>query len=184
MLSGIKQPNAFYMETYYTIEEKYLQVLDELNYGERPKALKLLNEIIANDATYARAHYQLGLMYYYSIEDYQLAGYHFKLCAELEPDFPEVYEHYLRLVIFLGMDKMVNTVAEKALAVKGVNTAVINSLLGLFAEKKKDWARSITYYHSALLDATNKDEQDNAEADIKRIREKLRVNVKYNYLMA
>jgi len=172
------------METYYTIEEKYLQVLDELNYGERPKALKLLNEIITNDPTYARAHYQLALLYYYTIEDYQMAGYHFKLCAELEPDFPEVYEHYLRLVIFLGMDKMVNTIYQKSLTVKGVNQAIINSLLGLFAEKKKDWAKSVSHYQLALLDATNKEEQDNAEADIKRVREKLKVTTLYNYILS
>lgn len=172
------------MKTFYTIEEKYLHALDELNYGERSKALKLLNEIIANDPDYARAHYQLGLMYYYAIEDYQAAGYHLKLCAELEPDFPEVYEHYLRLVVLLGMDKMVDNVAKKALNVKGVNIAAINASLGLFAEKKKDWDSAIAYYRLALLESTRKKEQDSLEEDIKRVKDKKRLEVKYNYLVA
>ena len=88
------------MDIYLTIEEKYLQALDELWYGEPPKALQLLNEIIANDPLYARAHYQLGKIYYYEISDYLAAGYHFKTCAELEPQFPDVYFHYLRLLLF------------------------------------------------------------------------------------
>jgi len=172
------------MKTFYTVEEKYLCALDELNYGERAKALKLLNEIIANDPAYARAHYQLGLMYFYAIEDYQAAGYHLKVCAELEPDFTEVYEHYLRLVVLLGMDKLVNTVAQKALQVKGVNIAAINTSLGLYAEKKKDWNKAIGYYRLALLESTDKKEQDGLEEGIKRVKDKKRLGVKYNYLVS
>lgn len=172
------------METFYTIEEKYLCALDELNYGERAKALKLLNEIIVNDPNYARAHFQLGLMYFYAIEDYQAAGYHLKLCAEIEPDFPEVYDHYLRLVVLLGMDKLVDVVAQKALKVKGVNTTAINASLGLFAEKRKDWNNAISYYRSALLESTRKIEQDSLEEDIKRVKDKKRLEVKYNYLVS
>jgi tetratricopeptide (TPR) repeat protein len=87
------------MDTYYTIEEKYLQAVDELSFGETPKALNLLNAIIADDATYARAHHQLGKIYYYDLKDYQTAGFHFKTCMELEPLFPDNYFHYLSLVV-------------------------------------------------------------------------------------
>jgi tetratricopeptide (TPR) repeat protein len=172
------------METYYTIEEKYLQVLDELSYGERPRALKLLNEIITNEPGYARAHFQLGMLYYYSIEDYQAAGYHFKRFAELEPEFPELYEHYLRLVVFLGMNKMVAVIAGKALSVKGVNIAVIYGLLGLFAEKKKQWQEATDHYRKALLESTDQDEQKTMEEDIKRVNAKRLTERKYIYLVS
>src|SRR5471030_115029 len=122
------------MDTYYTIEEKYLQAVDELGYGETPKGLQLLNEIINNDPLYARAHYQLGKIYYYDVLDYQTAGYHFKTCMELEPSFPGIYFHYLRLVVFLNMEKQVNHIVAKALTTPGVNAAAIHNLLGLFFE--------------------------------------------------
>src|ERR1700741_3874613 len=113
------------MEIYLTIEEKYLKAVDKMWYGKNPKALRLLNEIIADDPFYAKAHYQLGKLYYYEINDYQAAGYHFKTCTELAPDFPDAYFDYLHLLVFLGMGKLVESVKEKALAVPGVNTASI-----------------------------------------------------------
>lgn len=101
------------MDIYLTIEEKYLHAIDELSYGHRPKALQLLNEIITDDPFYARAHYQLGKLYYYEINDYQSAGYHFKTCAELEPLFPDVYYHYLSLLVFLNMEKQISLIRIK-----------------------------------------------------------------------
>src|SRR3569833_2273960 len=111
------------MNTYYTIEEKYLQATDKLDYGKTPKALQLLNEIISNEPLFAKAHYQLGKIYYYDLEDYQTAGYHFKTCMELEPAVPGNYFHYLNLVVYLNMQKLVKTVADKALATPGVDLA-------------------------------------------------------------
>lgn len=49
------------MDTYYTIDEKYLQAVEEYQYGESPKSLQLLNEIIAADPLYARAYFSWGL---------------------------------------------------------------------------------------------------------------------------
>jgi len=169
------------MDIYLTIEEKYLQALDELWYGEPPKALQLLNEIIANDPLYARAHYQLGTIYYYEISDYQAAGFHFKTCAELEPQFPDVYYHYLRLLVFLNMEKQVQLVSQKALTIPGVNTAAIYNLVGLFAERKKEWSAASEAYRKALLEATSKNEKDNIEESIQRVKDKKRQMKKYNY---
>lgn len=146
-------------------------------YGQPPKALQLLNEIIANDPLYARAHYQLGKIYYYQISDYQPAGFHFKTCAEIEPQFPD----YLRLLVFLRMDKQVALVSQKALATAGVNSASILILIGLFAEQKKEWRAASEVYRKALLEATNKNEKDNIEQSIKRVKEKKCQMKKYNY---
>ena len=169
------------MDIYLTIEEKYLKALDELWYGEPPKALQLLNEIIANDPLYARAHFQLGKIHYYEISDYQAAGYHFKTCAELEPQFPDVYYHYLRLLVFLHMEKQFKSVSEKALQVPGVNCASVYNLIGLFAEKKRAWSDAIEAYRNAFLEATCKDEKDNIQESIERVKEKKRQVKKYNY---
>jgi hypothetical protein len=40
------------MDTYYTIEEKYLQAVNEAVYGETPKGLQLFKEIINSDPFY------------------------------------------------------------------------------------------------------------------------------------
>jgi tetratricopeptide (TPR) repeat protein len=172
------------MDTYYTIEEKYLQAVDEINYGENPKGLKLLNEIISNDPLHARAHYQLGKIFYYEIKDYQAAGYHFKTCAELEPSFPDVYYHYLHLIVFLNMDKKVNEVAVKALTIPGVSAAAIHNLLGLFAEKNKSWTVAINEYQSAFIEVIDKKHQEDIEISIERVKQKMQHNNNYRYYLA
>ena len=169
------------MDIYLTIEEKYLQIIEEIGWGEKPKALQLLNEIIADDPFYAKAHYQLGMINYYDIRDYQAAGYHFKTCAELAPDFPDVYYHYLHLLVFLGMEKHFQLVKVKALTVPGVNLASIYCLDALIAEKRKEWDAALEGYRRALTEATCKTEKDNVEESIERVKFKRKHSKKYVY---
>jgi tetratricopeptide (TPR) repeat protein len=169
------------MDIYLTIEEKYLQAVYELNYGEYPRALQLLNEITDADPLYSRAHYQLGRLYYYEVKDYRAAGYHFKTCAGLEPTFPDVYKDYLHLLVFLDMGRQVQLIKEQALKVPGVNVSCIHYLGGLHAEKNREWATALPSYQQALLAATCKRDKHNAEAGIERVNAKSRLSGKYYY---
>jgi len=171
------------MDTYYTIEEKYLKAVDKLSYNT-PKALNLLNTIIANDPLYARAHYQLGKIYYYDLQDYQTAGYHFKTCMELEPLFPDNYFDYLSLVVFLNMDKYVASVSAKALATPGVDTCAIYNLLGLYAEKNKNWNKALDAYRQAYMEATDKIDHDDIDESITRVKLKIRKSAAYRYTLS
>lgn len=172
------------MDTYYTIEEKYLQAVEELNYGETPKSLRLLNDIIQTEPLYARAHYQLGLIYYYNVGDYQTAGYHLKLCAELEPMFPDVYLPYLELLIFLNMENLAASVSKKALHVPGVDHSGIYEQLGLMAEKNNNWAVATEMYRKALLASSSKKQVSAMEENIERIALKIRSTQVYAYSLA
>jgi tetratricopeptide (TPR) repeat protein len=171
------------MNTYYTIEEKYLQATDKLNYGKTPKALQLLNEIVSNDPLYARAHHQLGKIYYYDLEDYQTAGYHFKTCMEIEPAFPGNYFHYLHLVVFLNMEKQVALIAEKALITPGVDIAEIYDLLGLSAEKNRHLEKALKAYNKAFEMVTEKSDREKIEDSIKRVTAKMQLNNAYRYTL-
>ncbi len=171
------------MNTYYTIDEKYLQAVDKLSYGRTPKALQLFNEIVSNDPLYAKAHYQLGKIYYYDLEDYQAAGYHFKICMELEPGFPGNYYHYLNLAVFLNMQKLVKAIAEKALDVPGVDVADIYELLGLSAEKNKELEKALAAYNNAFDTVTNKTDKRKIEESIERINAKMQRVKAYQYTL-
>ena len=168
------------MNTYYTIDEKYLQAVDKVTW-KTPKALQLFNEIISNDPLYAKAHYQLGKIYYYDLEDHQTAGYHFKTCMELEPAFPGNYYHYLHLVVFLNMEKQVRLIAEEALTVPGVVVADIYELLGLSAEKNKQLEKALTAYNNAFDTVTDNDDKRNIEKAIERVTAKMQRIQAYKY---
>lgn len=169
------------MDILYNVDEKYLQALDELFYGETPKALHILNQIIDTDPDYARAYYHLGYLQYYHFRNYQSAGYYFKRCIELEPDFPLVYKHYLKLLIVLKMHKLINITAEKALSTPGVNEADIYELLGGYAEKMQDFNAAKAHYKKAILANTSQDDHKDLEEHITRITAKLDAGKKLIY---
>jgi len=171
------------MDILYTVDEKYLQAVEELHYGELPKALHFFNEIINTDPEYARAYYQLGCIYYYQFKSYQTAGFYFKKCTELDAEFPEVYEHYLKLLITLKMHKSVQQVAGKALGVPGVCKANIYESLGLYAEENQNLKLARAKYELAAMATSCQTDHTLYEEHLKRIANKLRADnrVLYTY---
>lgn len=169
------------MELYYSLEEKYIQAIEEVRYGETAKAVKLLNEMLAAEPAYARTYFLLGRINYYDMNDYQAAGYFFNKCIELEPGFPDVYTHYIKLLVFLKMDKTATQIAEKALHIPGVDAGLIFEQLGLLAEKNRNWALAIHNYTEGLLSVTSKSASENMEDAIERVKLKMIKQQKYNY---
>jgi len=169
------------MNTYYTVEEKYLKAVEKAYYGRTPRAMQLLKEIIEHEPFYARAHHQLGKIYYYDANDYQSAGFHFKTCMELEPSFPDNYFHYLHLVVFLNMEKQVKLISEKALQIPGVEVSSVYNQLGLFYEKNNNWTKSSDAYQKAFIAVTGKDEKEEIEESLQRIREKTQRSKQFQY---
>lgn len=161
------------MDIYTTVEEKYLQAIEELHWGELPQALQYFNEIIVFDPDYARAYFQLGHIYQTRFKDYKTAGYYYKRCIELDPDFPEVYKPYLKLVITLKMNKLVKQVAEKALLVPGVNESHIYECLGLYAEQQQHFIEAANYFKKAELFNAVQEEQSTLREHQTRIKSKM-----------
>lgn len=169
------------MDIYFTIEEKYLQAVEEYNYGTLPKTLQLLNEIVATASTFARAHYLLGKMHYNDMNDYQSAGYHYQTCVELEPSFPDAYVPYLRLLLFLNKSTLAQTVSTKALQVPGVDHSHVHEIMGQIAEKNSQWTKAAELFRKALLAADDKSQVDDVQEHIKRIELKLQSTRVYVY---
>jgi tetratricopeptide (TPR) repeat protein len=169
------------METYYTTEEKFLQAVDELSFGETPKALQLLNALLEAEPAYARTYYQLGVIYYYHLMDYKAAGYYLGKCTELDPSFAPVYADYLKLLVFLNMEKKAKSVAEAAIHIPGVCPGVVYQSLGLLHEKKHDYASSLVYYQKSALNTTDNSEIEKINSDINRVKQKMEAHKKYKY---
>lgn len=137
------------MDIYTTVEEKYLQAIEELHWGELPKALQYFKQVIAFDEDYARAYFQLGNIYLNHFKDYKTAGYYYKRCIELDADFPDAYEPYLEIVVTLKMHRLVKQVAERALSVPGVSETRIYESLGLYAERLQNFEEAASYFKKA-----------------------------------
>ncbi|MEH3111924.1 hypothetical protein [Pedobacter terrae] len=161
------------MDIYTTVEEKYLQAIEELRWGELPQALHYFNEIIVSAPDYARAYFQLGNIYQNHFKDYKTAGYYYKRCIELDPDFPEVYKPYLELVIILKMRKLVKQIAEKALLVPGVCESHIYECLGLHAEQQLNFEEAANHFKKAELFNALHEEQRTLQEHQTRVKGKI-----------
>ncbi len=174
----------FEMDIFYTIEEKYLQAVEEYRYGESPKCLQLLNEIMAAEPGYARAWYLAGQIHYQYLNDYQQAGYCFKTCNELEPTFPDVYEPYIKLLAFLNMDKHLIVVKQLALKTPGVDHAVIWNLLGQYAERHLNLPEARICYEKAYVKAIDTEQMKEIESSLERVAAKQARKAAYQYSLS
>jgi len=169
------------MDTYFTLEERYIQAVEEARYGEAAKALKLFNDLLEADPGYARTYYQLGYINYYYIHDYQTAGYYFNRCIELEPHFPDVYNEFTKLLLFLNRDKHLIQIAEKALKVAGVNKCKVYKRLALMEERNLNYQAAINFYRKAFVLATSKQKSDEIDEAINRVRRKQQQHKNFVY---
>jgi tetratricopeptide (TPR) repeat protein len=160
------------MDILYTVEEKYLQAIEELYYGELPKALHLFHEIIKADAAYARAYYRLGNLYQYEFKDYPSAGYYYQQCIAIDPAFPDVYEHYLKLLVTLNKHKMIAAIAEQAFGIAGVCQWQLHEVLGAYAETQQDFAKAQSHYEQAGLMSICSTAHQTFQEHVKRVRAK------------
>jgi len=169
------------MDIYVTIEERYVQAVEELRYGEAAKALRLFNDLVASDESYARAYFQLGIINFYYIKDYQAAGYYFNRCIETEPGFPDVYEDFMKLLVFLNMEKKAKNIAARSLQIAGTNQRLIYQQLGLLEEKGQRWNAALDYYRKAYSYSLEKDDAEDSKADIQRVKDKISQASKFVY---
>jgi tetratricopeptide (TPR) repeat protein len=169
------------MDIYCTIEERYIQATEELRYGEAAKALQLFNELLVADAGYARTYFQLGIINYYYIKDYQAAGFYFSRCIEIDASFPDVYEDFMKLLVFLNMKKKAQQTASKALTVAGVNQRLVYQQLGILEEKNQNWNAALDCYRKAYSFSLEKEDTDNSKSDIERVKDKLAGGARFVY---
>jgi len=164
------------MDIYTSVEEKYLQAIEELQCGDLPLALRYFNQIIAFDEDYARAYFQLGHIYHIHFKDFKTAGYYYKRCIELNPEFPDAHQPYLEIVIVLKMHNLIKQVAERALNVPGVEEARIYESLGLYAERQQNFEEAARHFKKAEFFNEETEEAQVFQAHQKRVRNKMNSN--------
>ena len=79
------------------------------------------------------------------------------------------------------MNTKVKEVAAKALNTPGVDAADIHQLLGLFAEKNKNWADALNAYRTAFMEVTCKKQKGDVEGSIERVKSKIQQRQSYQY---
>lgn len=160
------------MNMYYTIDEKYLEALEKLDYGNIPEAKILLEGILESEPGYGKAHFHLACIYYEYLAEYPLAIRHMELALTFAPDFPDVYHRYTWILYELGCQAKLWEVSQKALKVKGICVACVYLTLANSYEKSGNWAKALQYYKEAYLSALEDRDLQRAKGGLRRVEEK------------
>lgn len=169
------------MDILYTVDEKYLQAIEELTYGEIPRALHLLREIINQDESYARAYYSIGVIQHYHLKDFSAAGYYYKTCLSLDTKFPDVYADYLKLLISLQLHKTIQQVVQVAFETPGVDLASIYEMLGAYEEQRLNFLLAKQHYEKAASIAIIDQQHNELQGHLRRVNTKIKAKQKMVY---
>jgi tetratricopeptide (TPR) repeat protein len=169
-------------ELFYTIDEKYLCAADEICCTNFAKAKIMLEQILDEEPAYAKAHYQLGRIYYYELGEYTKAQAHFEMAIGFSPDLSWTYQTYLELLVHLGKKEQALLLAERALKVNGTCSACISNCTGMLHEKSADLKEAIQYYKKALYHATSSCCENDFTSNLQRAERKLKSQKNYLYV--
>ena len=107
------------------VENLFLEVGKAIDERNISGAKELLEEILAIDPGYGRAHNHLGWIYETKIKDFERAKRHYELALKFcKGDYPIVYVNYSYLLIEFGYLEEAEKIIDEGLRVPGTDRAL------------------------------------------------------------
>ncbi len=144
------------MDTY--VDDMILQVDRLFDDGEYAEGRKILEEILEMEPDCGRAHNHIGWLYYYKLDNYRKAEYHYKLALKFSPKYPATWINYGNFLNYLGRFQELQKHVDLAMTVPGVSKAVMLNLLGQANEAEGLHKQALNYYYEAYMKALNKND--------------------------
>lgn len=140
------------------VENLFLEVtraIDEQNLSE---AKNLLEEILAIDPGYGRAHDHLGWIYETKIKDFDQAKMHYELALKFcRKTYPFTYVNYAYLLIDYGHFERAMEIIEEGHTVQGIDRAVLFYQTGKINEHQMNFLKAFQFYKKAEKASVSKD---------------------------
>ncbi len=131
-----------------------------------------LEEALAEEPTYGKAHNHLGWLYMYHLHDLDKAERHLKLALKYTSNYNAPYVHMSTLLFDMGRFDACERMLEQADQVPGVEKSFICNEYGRLHEVKGRYRSAIKSYKDAIRWSLNDHEIAIAKDNIKRCRNK------------
>lgn len=140
--------------------------------GKINDAIEVLNDILADDPLFGKAHNHLGYIYETKIRDYTKAEEHYKICLKTNPEYGAVY--YNAAILFSTLKKYdeLKALLKKAETVPGINLSTINNEWGIMYEALGDFDNAIEHYKKVVTSTFDNKTLDIAMESVKRCEKK------------
>ena len=131
-----------------------------------------LEDALAEEPTYGKAHNHLGWLYLYHLNDLEKAERHLKLALKYTTNYKAPYIHMSTLLFDLGKFAECELILGQAEQVPGVDKSFIFNEYGRLNEIKGLYSTAIKSYKNAIKWSLNEHEIAIAKDNIKRCKNK------------
>lgn len=157
------------MNTYAEYIENVIQLAeDAMDHGKYDEAKRLLENGLMEEPGYARLHASMGDLYWYNLENLELAERHYHLAIRFDPKFESVYRELAIMYEKHNKYQGLKALMQKAIKVPGLNKSYIFEKLGQAEESEGHYASAIEYYRKALFESMDNEDADELKKHIKR----------------
>lgn len=153
------------------------KALDAYPY-ELEKAAEALNYALSYDSENVKALCLLGKLFSEQLNDYKTAKAYYERALASRLDIPEVYPEYIRILLLNDDYDEAQKLIDFSLTVKGIDTAGIYLGQGHLFESKNEFDSAVEAFKEAKQFAMNNGFTDYVNAELKRVRKKLKVQKK------
>lgn len=158
------------------VENLFLEVSKAIDDRDISGAKELLEEILAIDPGYGRAHNHLGWIYETKIKDFEKAQRHYELAIKFcKGTYPVVYINYGYLLIEFGYYELAEKIIHEGLTIHGSDQSTLEYQLGKIQEHKKNYKTAHQLYVLAQKLSFNKEFHTLLTNEILRVKSKMNI---------
>jgi len=159
------------MET-MVLERYILNAEKAFEQNDYMEGLRLLEEALAIEPYYGKAHNHLGWLYLFQLNDWAKAETHLNLALKYAPDYHAPYIHMSHLLFEKGRFKELTELLEKALNVGGVQKSFVFNEYGRMYEVNGKLRKAVGFYKTAVRWTFSEQELNICKDNIRRCRDK------------
>jgi len=131
-----------------------------------------LDNAIAEDPTYGKAHSHLGWFYLFQLEDYGKAEVHLRLALKYAKQYSAPYVHFITLLFEANRLNEHENLVAKAMYVPGVKRSFLYNEVGRRKEVTGKYTVAIKFYRMAIRWSVDEQEIEVIRENIRRARSK------------
>lgn len=158
-------------------ETYYLKAIESYPW-ELAEVVENLNYALSYDSECAAAHCLMGQVKFYYLKRWAEAESHYEQAITADPEYTCAYEHLILLYIKRSEITKAHTVLHYAQSLKGMSRCFVMHAMALILEHKGHLKLAKRYQQAAVAEALSKDEQDSAQEELERLKDRIKARKK------
>lgn len=162
----------------FTLADQYFLKAKDHYPHNLEDTMENLNYALSYDESHVQANHLMGRIYMYHMKEYDAAGHYFNVALTTNMDYPDTYEYYCLLKLWMldykGALKLINY----GMNVKGVNKSALLLTKAIVFECTGNYKIAKQILRQAILYCIDTDSIDVIKGHMGRLKEKKKIHRK------